>query len=495
MATAWDQCCFDTAKLYGVMFDHGTGMTDCHFEGAELRGTGFRCLSLLRCRFIGCRFANAGRNIRPSISDCRLRDCVFEGELRALSLSNVAMQGGAFRGALHDVSIDLWGDALYTRRVANDDGQPGQWLPTPFEQVPMQLRGVDFSQARLVAVQWNGFPYLHECLLPPTQTHCIYVNDEAVHQALQKAATQQWQGAERTIVTEHIAFWLRPHGSVPHTVICMDWELHHGLGPEHGEALAKAYFDWVSRAVDALGVRVTGRGPVDVQERDTWPPLPTIITPRSSNPAFAGRRAPLPPRPAAAPALRERWAPLLGEYGNALALTDNFTRSPFGQVGGRLDLRGLPVCFGVDPSTHDQPALTASDVTDVDFTGAHWMPAHWHGGAFTRCVFEEAQFEYGTTFWATRWGQCEFVGGLLDRTSFQSAAMHDCRFDGTAFNRVHFQGSRLVRCRFNHVSSVGRLQFGGCDLQDCAFEPEPAGLRFRGVHGQPLEGTSGVSVA
>ena len=198
MAVAWARCRFDAAKLYDATFADGTGMADCHFEGTELRGTSFRCLSLLRCRFIGCRFAYAGRHTGPSISDCRLRDCVFEGELRALSLCNVAMHGGAFRGVLLDVSIDPWGDAMYTRHVARDGGEPGQWLPTPFEQVPMQLRGVDFSQARLVAVQWNGYPYLHDCLLPPPQTHCIYANDDAVHQSLLRAAEL---GVSRALVT------------------------------------------------------------------------------------------------------------------------------------------------------------------------------------------------------------------------------------------------------------------------------------------------------
>lgn len=195
---------------------------------------------------------------------------------------------------------------------------------------------------------------------------------------------------------------------------------------------------------------------------------------------------------------RERWRSISPEAVDALradvlAATGEVV-SPFGEVGGRQDLRGLAITseamgdvgrltLGDEtiPSTHGPGRLRRW--TGLDFTAAVLSNFNWYQHEAVSCIFDDANLEH-----IRCWGV------LVEGCSFQRASLYYGQLGASAEwwpNRSIWKNSDFSRADLRRMSATVRFEqinfgrakfgptnFGWSDVVDCEFDGIVDGLDF-----------------
>ena len=160
----------------------------------------------------------------------------------------------------------------------------------------------------------------------------------------------------------------------------------------------------------------------------------------------------------------------------------------FGEVGGRLDFRGL--CVGLEMGPLRVARLEGLELAGADFSGGHLELVVVERSTIRDCRFDGARIDELDTRASTwidcsfrgaraaigfdaLWSGIDFTGADLRGSWTEGADFADCDFAGARFEGpVDLGASRLLRCRF--AGRVGELVI--------SRRPVAAGLRPGALH-------------
>jgi uncharacterized protein YjbI with pentapeptide repeats len=183
-------------------------------------------------------------------------------------------------------------------------------------------------------------------------------------------------------------------------------------------------------------------------------------------------------------ALRDRWRTPEGRavatpIREALLRGETPTSSPFGTIGGRLDLRGLAIGM---TSPAGFPTMIRHTVerrdaiwSRLDLTGADLCEINWKGLAVRDCVLDDVDLQH------LRCWDIEVTGCSLRRANLHFAQMgRPGVWRDVDLSQADLRGA-LATVRFERVdfsnTKFRTTEFGFSDLIDCRF----AGIVF-GLH-------------
>jgi hypothetical protein len=158
--------------------------------------------------------------------------------------------------------------------------------------------------------------------------------------------------------------------------------------------------------------------------------------------------------------IKDRWL----KHKDVLVKTGELGDSPFGQIEGRKDYRGLFFPTGsrlvkrifrnVDLSKACFTGAWIEDCTfeDVLFSATDLVNISEHGNVFKKCVFEKSKFSGAVLgFNGTKYIETEFVGCIFSKTGFIRAEFSNCTFRECRMDGVDFNASSFDQCEFKGI--------------------------------------------
>lgn len=194
---------------------------------------------------------------------------------------------------------------------------------------------------------------------------------------------------------------------------------------------------------------------------------------------------------------RERWAQpdersLARQLAAELLAGRVRTASPFGEVDGRVDLRGLQVDLlsATSDPMYERRNVGPGQWAGLDLSGAGLSGLNWRGLRVTDCVLDDAQLDM-----LRCWG-IEVADCVAHRASLRSAQIGAPApgLPRSVWRRVYLQGADLRQLHGNVVLEdvdLSRAKFGGTslgwsDLRRVRFEGTVGSLTIGDLHaGEP----------
>jgi uncharacterized protein YjbI with pentapeptide repeats len=151
--------------------------------------------------------------------------------------------------------------------------------------------------------------------------------------------------------------------------------------------------------------------------------------------------------------------------------------SPFGQVTGREDFRGLPL--------QENMRLGEYVLKDIDFSGADIRGAHFKGTKFVNCIFDGTCLASARQ-WRVQFENCRFVRTDFSNATFgaDGALYAGCIFDRAIFTRTSFIRPEFVDCAFLTCRLKG-ADFNMSQFVRCRFTGKLSDVRFNGYVNDP----------
>lgn len=175
--------------------------------------------------------------------------------------------------------------------------------------------------------------------------------------------------------------------------------------------------------------------------------------------------------------LRARWVTEVAQEINVCLSRTGAATSPFGEIDGLVDLRGLPLSSILKSETIAMaapkpiPLKSVPPIKKMDFSHGHFVG----GGQFSSVEVEDCRFDFfelGSN-WRRLFRRCSFVKAKLKRAHL-GGIFEDCDFSKADLSQsVAGVPDRFVRCNFQGCSfkraSWTRVVLEHCDFSQATF--------------------------